>query len=197
MWRLRQTATRSQEKDERLRVLSCLFYLRPATRRASRAALGARPASSSLRPVVRSAGSLLRLGPRGTFQERARERGALHRRTDRARGGGPLTSSASTFGSLLVRGTRPCPAWNLVACRSTAVRPPLPCCRNDGAPPGLRRCSRRLIHVRRGAGYAARCGRPNTDLDLPLRSAVQLEAFALQLSPLGQHVGSRKSNPSR
>ena len=40
-------------------------------------------------------------------------------------------------------------------------------------------------------------GPPNTGLDLTLRSAYPREAFALQLTPLGEHLGSRKSNPSR
>jgi hypothetical protein len=32
-------------------------------------------------------------------------------------------------------------------------------------------------------------------LELTLRSAYPREAFALQLTPLGHHLGSRKSNP--
>jgi hypothetical protein len=37
----------------------------------------------------------------------------------------------------------------------------------------------------------------NRGLELTLRSAVWLQAFALQLTPLGLHLGSRSSNPSR
>ena len=39
--------------------------------------------------------------------------------------------------------------------------------------------------------------RSNTGLDLTLRSAYPREAFALQLTPLGEHLGSRRSHPSR
>jgi hypothetical protein len=43
-----------------------------------------------------------------------------------------------------------------------------------------------------------RFGSPsNKGLELTLRSAYAREVFALQLTPLGQHLGSRSSNPSR